>query len=117
MVADSHSLLPAVQNGQIDDNLIMGCNCTVRATSVGTNTRLPALLQLLFAQVTCYRLRKPVCCSSSWCVFCFPCSRKLADQRTRKSIDWVDFRLLHYAGEVTYCAVGECEQSASLEVT
>lgn len=51
-------------------------------------------------------------------LFCFfPCSRKLADQKTRKSIDWVDFRLLHYAGEVTYCAVGECEQSASLEVT
>uniref|UniRef100_A0A8B9NNA5 Myosin IH n=1 Tax=Accipiter nisus TaxID=211598 RepID=A0A8B9NNA5_9AVES len=33
-------------------------------------------------------------------------TRKLADQKTRKSIDWVDFRLLHYAGEVTYCAVG-----------
>uniref|UniRef100_A0A8C6J889 Uncharacterized protein n=1 Tax=Melopsittacus undulatus TaxID=13146 RepID=A0A8C6J889_MELUD len=32
-------------------------------------------------------------------------TRKLADQKTRKSIDWVDFRLLHYAGEVTYCAV------------
>uniref|UniRef100_A0A8C9MU69 Myosin IH n=1 Tax=Serinus canaria TaxID=9135 RepID=A0A8C9MU69_SERCA len=31
-------------------------------------------------------------------------TRKLADQKTRKSIDWVDFRLLHYAGEVTYCA-------------
>uniref|UniRef100_H0ZAC4 Myosin IH n=1 Tax=Taeniopygia guttata TaxID=59729 RepID=H0ZAC4_TAEGU len=30
-------------------------------------------------------------------------TRKLADQKTRKSIDWVDFRLLHYAGEVTYC--------------
>uniref|UniRef100_A0A8C8S4P2 Myosin IH n=1 Tax=Pelusios castaneus TaxID=367368 RepID=A0A8C8S4P2_9SAUR len=35
-------------------------------------------------------------------------TRKLADQKTRKSIDWVDFRLLHYAGEVTYCVVGEC---------
>uniref|UniRef100_A0A452GUT7 Uncharacterized protein n=1 Tax=Gopherus agassizii TaxID=38772 RepID=A0A452GUT7_9SAUR len=35
-------------------------------------------------------------------------SRKLADQKTRKSIDWVDFRLLHYAGEVTYCVIGEC---------
>uniref|UniRef100_A0A8C3JZR2 Myosin IH n=1 Tax=Calidris pygmaea TaxID=425635 RepID=A0A8C3JZR2_9CHAR len=34
-------------------------------------------------------------------------TRKLADQKTRKSIDWVDFRLLHYAGEVTYCAVGD----------
>uniref|UniRef100_A0A670J7G6 Myosin IH n=1 Tax=Podarcis muralis TaxID=64176 RepID=A0A670J7G6_PODMU len=34
-------------------------------------------------------------------------TRKLADQKTRKSIDWVDFRLLHYAGEVTYCTVGE----------
>uniref|UniRef100_A0A8D2LTN8 Myosin IH n=1 Tax=Varanus komodoensis TaxID=61221 RepID=A0A8D2LTN8_VARKO len=32
-------------------------------------------------------------------------TRKLADQKTRKSIDWMDFRLLHYAGEVTYCAV------------
>uniref|UniRef100_A0A8B9VF45 Myosin IH n=1 Tax=Anas zonorhyncha TaxID=75864 RepID=A0A8B9VF45_9AVES len=31
-------------------------------------------------------------------------TRKLADQKTRKSIDWVDFRLLHYAGEVTYFA-------------
>uniref|UniRef100_A0A8C4JIF7 Myosin IH n=1 Tax=Dromaius novaehollandiae TaxID=8790 RepID=A0A8C4JIF7_DRONO len=43
-------------------------------------------------------------------------TRKLADQKTRKSIDWVDFRLLHYAGEVTYCAVGKCEQNVSLEV-
>ncbi|KAG8145971.1 hypothetical protein E2320_012406 [Naja naja] len=32
-------------------------------------------------------------------------TRKLADLKTRKSIDWVDFRLLHYAGEVTYCTV------------
>uniref|UniRef100_A0A803Y521 Myosin IH n=1 Tax=Meleagris gallopavo TaxID=9103 RepID=A0A803Y521_MELGA len=43
-------------------------------------------------------------------------TRKLADQKTRKSIDWVDFRLLHYAGEVTYCAVGECDRGAALEV-
>ncbi|KAJ7416152.1 Unconventional myosin-Ih [Willisornis vidua] len=40
--------------------------------------------------------------------------RKLADQKTRKSIDWVDFRLLHYAGEVTYCAVGFLEKNNDL---
>lgn len=110
-------LLLAVQNGQIDDNLIMGHNCIVRAILIEqTLNRLLALLQLLFVQVIFNKLRKPICCFFSWCGF-FPCSRKLADQKTRKSIDWVDFRLLHYAGEVTYCAVGECEQSAGLEVT
>ncbi|NWS96514.1 MYO1H protein, partial [Mionectes macconnelli] len=41
-------------------------------------------------------------------------TRKLADQKTRKSIDWVDFRLLHYAGEVTYCAVGFLEKNNDL---
>lgn len=94
-----------------DDKLIMGHNCIISATSIGTNIRFPAVLQLLFAQVTFYKARKSVCCFFSWyVVFCFvfPSSRKLADQKTRKSIDWVDFRLLHYAGEVTYCAVGEC---------
>uniref|UniRef100_A0A8C8S4R4 Myosin IH n=1 Tax=Pelusios castaneus TaxID=367368 RepID=A0A8C8S4R4_9SAUR len=42
-------------------------------------------------------------------------TRKLADQKTRKSIDWVDFRLLHYAGEVTYCVVGECGLDNNLQ--
>uniref|UniRef100_A0A670J7F7 Myosin IH n=1 Tax=Podarcis muralis TaxID=64176 RepID=A0A670J7F7_PODMU len=43
-------------------------------------------------------------------------TRKLADQKTRKSIDWVDFRLLHYAGEVTYCTVGEKTRAQPLLV-
>ncbi|XP_013925114.1 PREDICTED: unconventional myosin-Ih, partial [Thamnophis sirtalis] len=41
-------------------------------------------------------------------------TRKLADLKTRKSIDWVDFRLLHYAGEVTYCTVGFLEKNNDL---
>uniref|UniRef100_A0A8C5UGR8 Myosin IH n=1 Tax=Malurus cyaneus samueli TaxID=2593467 RepID=A0A8C5UGR8_9PASS len=41
-------------------------------------------------------------------------TRKLADQKTRKSIDYVDFRLLHYAGEVTYCAMGFLEKNNDL---
>lgn len=32
---------------------------------------------------------------------------KLADQKTRKTLERGDFRLLHYAGEVTYCVVGK----------
>ena len=32
---------------------------------------------------------------------------KLADQRTRKSLGRGEFRLLHYAGEVTYNVTGE----------
>lgn len=32
---------------------------------------------------------------------------RLADQRIRKTMERGDFRLLHYAGEVTYCVVGE----------
>lgn len=38
-----------------------------------------------------------------------PCCprHKLADQRTRKSLDRGEFRLLHYAGEVTYNVTGE----------
>ncbi|XP_023835053.1 unconventional myosin-Ih-like [Salvelinus sp. IW2-2015] len=31
---------------------------------------------------------------------------KLADKKTRKTLERDDFRLLHYAGEVTYCVVG-----------
>ncbi|XP_066466085.1 unconventional myosin-Ih [Tiliqua scincoides] len=41
-------------------------------------------------------------------------TRKLADQKNRKSIDWMDFRLLHYAGEVTYCTVGFLEKNNDL---
>ncbi|KAM4809159.1 unconventional myosin-Ih [Rhinophrynus dorsalis] len=41
-------------------------------------------------------------------------TRKLADPIARKSIDWVDFRLIHYAGEVTYCAVGFLEKNNDL---
>lgn len=36
-----------------------------------------------------------------------PYSHKLADQKTRKTLERGDFRLLHYAGEVTYCVVGK----------
>uniref|UniRef100_A0A7N8XEU9 Myosin IHb n=1 Tax=Mastacembelus armatus TaxID=205130 RepID=A0A7N8XEU9_9TELE len=32
-------------------------------------------------------------------------THKLADQKTRKTLQRGDFRLLHYAGEVTYCVV------------
>ncbi|KAM4049141.1 unconventional myosin-Ih [Anomaloglossus baeobatrachus] len=41
-------------------------------------------------------------------------TRKLAGPGTRKSIDWVDFQLIHYAGEVTYCAVGFLEKNNDL---
>ncbi|TWW60381.1 Unconventional myosin-Ih [Takifugu flavidus] len=34
-------------------------------------------------------------------------SHKLADKMTRKTLERGDFRLLHYAGEVTYCVVGK----------
>ncbi|CAB1319438.1 unnamed protein product, partial [Coregonus sp. 'balchen'] len=33
-------------------------------------------------------------------------THKLSDKKTRKTLDRGDFRLLHYAGEVTYCVVG-----------
>uniref|UniRef100_A0A8C8JFC0 Myosin IHa n=1 Tax=Oncorhynchus tshawytscha TaxID=74940 RepID=A0A8C8JFC0_ONCTS len=33
-------------------------------------------------------------------------THKLADKKTRKTLERGDFRLLHYAGEVTYCVVG-----------
>lgn len=35
------------------------------------------------------------------------CRHKLADKMTRKTLERGDFRLLHYAGEVTYCVVGK----------
>ncbi|XP_060105855.1 unconventional myosin-Ih [Heteronotia binoei] len=41
-------------------------------------------------------------------------TRKLAKQKNRKSIGWVDFCLLHYAGEVTYCTVGFLEKNNDL---
>ena len=31
----------------------------------------------------------------------------LADKSTRRTLERGDFRLLHYAGEVTYCVVGK----------
>ncbi|KAG2470339.1 MYO1H protein, partial [Polypterus senegalus] len=34
-------------------------------------------------------------------------THRLADQKTRKTMERMDFRLLHYAGEVTYCVIGE----------
>lgn len=37
----------------------------------------------------------------------FGCRHKLADKMTRKTLERGDFRLLHYAGEVTYCVVGK----------
>lgn len=38
---------------------------------------------------------------------------KLADQKTRKSLDRGEFRLLHYAGEVTYSVTGEDPNAGS----
>uniref|UniRef100_A0A8B9BZ96 Unconventional myosin-Ic n=1 Tax=Anser brachyrhynchus TaxID=132585 RepID=A0A8B9BZ96_9AVES len=35
-------------------------------------------------------------------------THKLADQKTRKSLGREEFRLLHYAGEVTYSVAGKC---------
>uniref|UniRef100_A0A8C7VQF4 Myosin IH n=1 Tax=Oncorhynchus mykiss TaxID=8022 RepID=A0A8C7VQF4_ONCMY len=34
-------------------------------------------------------------------------THKLADKKTRKTLERGNFRLLHYAGEVTYCVVGK----------
>uniref|UniRef100_A0A8P4G5K7 Myosin IHa n=1 Tax=Dicentrarchus labrax TaxID=13489 RepID=A0A8P4G5K7_DICLA len=38
-------------------------------------------------------------------------THKLADKMTRKTLERGDFRLLHYAGEVTYCVVGKRNQN------
>lgn len=37
----------------------------------------------------------------------FDFRHKLADKMIRKTMERGDFRLLHYAGEVTYCVVGK----------
>ncbi|EDL19917.1 mCG129713 [Mus musculus] len=42
------------------------------------------------------------CLLQRWSVF-VSCSRKLAGPKGRKRIGWLEFCLLHYAGEVTYC--------------
>lgn len=47
---------------------------------------------------------------------CF-CSRKLAGPKGRKRIGWMEFRLFHYAGEVTYCTKGECPGGHRPQVT
>lgn len=44
---------------------------------------------------------------------CFLHSHKLADAKTRKSLGREEFRLLHYAGDVTYSVAGQPSCSAT----
>ncbi|XP_067556607.1 unconventional myosin-Ih isoform X4 [Pseudorca crassidens] len=41
-------------------------------------------------------------------------TRKLAGPKCRKRIGWMEFRLFHYAGEVTYCTKGFLEKNNDL---
>ncbi|EPY87348.1 unconventional myosin-Ih [Camelus ferus] len=41
-------------------------------------------------------------------------TRKLAGHKGRKRIGWMEFRLFHYAGEVTYCTKGFLEKNNDL---